>query len=98
MQMHLIKGSYKFIQKPLKYIFNLSFKYREFPNKPKIARVALIFKSGDEILFTNYRSISILPCFSNILEGIMYFVITYNNFVIKSNNILYKKQFEFQLN
>ena len=67
MQMHLIKGSYKFIQRPVKYIFNLSFKYREFPNKLKIARVASIFKSSDETLFTNYRPISILPCLSKIL-------------------------------
>ena len=84
---NVVKSSYQFIQKPLKYIFNLSLK--------KIAHVVPIFKSGDETLLTNYRPISVLPCFSKILDHIMYN--TLYNFVIK-NNILYKKQFGFQAN
>ena len=92
---NVVKNAYQFIQKPLKYIFNLSFKYGEFPNKLKIARVAPIFKSGDETSLNNYRPISVLPCFSKILERIMYNRLY--DFITK-NNILYKKQFGFQAN
>ena len=51
------------------------------------------FKSGDNSLTSNYRPISILPCFSKILERIMYNRI-YN--YLTANNILYNKQFGFQ--
>ena len=33
---NVVKNAYQFIQKPLKYIFNLSFEYGEFPNTLKI--------------------------------------------------------------
>ena len=39
---YLVKRFYQFIQKLLKYIFNLSLKYGEFPNKLKIVYVAPI--------------------------------------------------------
>ena len=38
----------------------------------KITCVAPIFENGDEYLLTNYRLISVLPCFSKIPERIMY--------------------------
>ena len=38
----------------------------------KIARVILLFKSGDQEVFTNYRPVSILPCFSKFLEKVIY--------------------------
>ena len=59
----------------------------------KIARVTPVFKSGDTSLMTNYRPISVLPCFSKMLERIMY------NRLYKyltENNLLYCKQFGFQ--
>ena len=52
-----------------------------------------IFKSGDEYLLTNYRPISILPCFSKILEHIMYNRV-YD--FLTENKILFEKQFGFQ--
>ena len=42
------------------------------PNQLKIARVIPIFKSGDKSSFSNYRLVSVLPAFSNILEGVIY--------------------------
>ena len=42
-----------------------------------------------------YRSISVLPCFSKIIEKIMYYCL-YKH--LKENDILYKKQFGFQQN
>ena len=42
------------------------------PDELKIACVVPIFKSGDKVLFSNYRPISVLPCFSKFLERIIY--------------------------
>ena len=64
-----------------------------FPDDFKIARVTPVFKTDNKNEVGNYRLISILPCFSKILERIMY------NRLFKyltTNEILYKKQFGFQ--
>ena len=58
-----------------------------------IARVTLLFKGGENCELGNYRLISVLPCFSTILEKVMY------NRLYKyltDNSILYKRQFGFQ--
>ena len=75
---------------PLKHIFNLSLQTGIFPNGMKIARVSPIFKKGEEFFFTNYRPISVLPCFSKRLERIMYKRL-YK--YLLQNNIFYEKQF-----
>ena len=52
-----------------------------------------VYKKDEELLLTNYRPISVLPCFSKLLERIVY------NQIFKylsENSILYKKQFSFQ--
>ena len=51
------------------------------------------FKTGKKELLTNYRPISVLPCFSKILERIMYNRL-YN--YLDQNNLLYSKQFGFR--
>ena len=59
----------------------------------KIAKVTSIFNSGKKELLTNYRPISVLSCFSKILEMIMYNrVFNYMN----NNNLLFYKQFGFR--
>ena len=55
-----------------KYIFNLSLQRGIFPENLKIAEVSPIYKKDEEFLLTNYRPISVLPCFSKLLERIMY--------------------------
>ena len=75
------------------YIFNLFLAKGIFPDDLKIARVTPVFKAGNENEVGDYRPISILPCFSKLLERIMY------NRLFKyltTNEILYKKQFGFQ--
>ena len=57
---------------PIKHVFSLSLKQGIFPENLKIARVSPIFKKDEKFLFTNYRPISVLPCFSKLLEKIMY--------------------------
>ena len=64
-----------------------------FPYALKIARVTSLFKGGGPSNISNYRPISVLPCFSKILERIMY------NRLYKyltTEKLLYLKQFGFQ--
>ena len=78
---------------PLKYIFNLSLQQGIFPENLKIAKVSPIYKKDEEFLMTNYRPISVLPCFSKLLARVLY------NRLFKylsENSILYEKQFGFQ--
>ena len=56
----------------LKYIFNISLAKGVFPDKLKVVRVTLVFIKGNNTLVTNYRPISVLPCFSKLLERITY--------------------------
>ena len=53
-------------------IFSLSLKTEIFPEKMKIAKVYPICKKGDISILSNYRPVSVLPCFSKALERIMY--------------------------
>ena len=64
-----------------------------FPDKLKIARVTPVYKAGDSSDLTNYRPISVLPCFSKILERIMY---NRPFSYVSQEKILYSKQFGFQ--
>ena len=57
---------------PLKYIFSLSLKQGIFPENLKIAKVSPVYRKDQEFLLTNYRPVSVLPCFSKLLEHIMY--------------------------
>ena len=64
-----------------------------FLEELKIARVTPVYKADDVNEIGNYRPISIQPCFSEILERLMY------NWLFKyltANKILYRKQFGFQ--
>ena len=66
-----------------------------FPEEMKIARVTPIFKGGKVSDLETYRWISILRCFSKILEKVLF------NRLYKyllNNNIVYKEQFRFQQN
>ena len=56
----------------LSHIFNNSFSTGVVPHQLKIAKVIPIHKNNDPNNFCNYRPISILPCFSKILERLMY--------------------------
>ena len=69
---NIIKSVYHIIEPVLYHIFSLSIKEGVFPNALKVAKVTPIFKSGNNSEVGNYRPISVLPCFSKILERIMY--------------------------
>ena len=48
------------------------YKVGVFPDLRKIAIVSPVFKTGDTAGISNYRLISVLPCFSKILERVIY--------------------------
>ena len=72
---------------------NLSIVKGIFPDDLKIAKVTPIYKAGNSSNVSNYRPISVLPCFSKMLERIMY---SRPQKYLKDQNILYDKQFEFE--
>ena len=64
-----------------------------FPRSCKIARIAPIFKSGAKGEANNYRPISILTCFSKIIEKLIY--ARFFNF-FKKHDVIYANQYGFQ--
>ena len=65
---YIIKRVAKKIVKPLTLIFNVSISTGVVPNKLKIAKIIPIYKNQDTEIFSNYRPVSLLLCFSKILE------------------------------
>ena len=52
------------IKQPLTSILNKSFTTGKFPDNLKISLITPIFKNDDNQLFSNYRSVAVLTCFS----------------------------------
>ena len=92
---NIVLDTYDEIKDFLFLIFKTSLQQATFPNMLKIAKVTPLFKSGDAENVSYYRSISILPVFSKILERIMYNRI-YKH--LKNNNLFFDKQSRLQLN
>ena len=93
LHVNVISKLYYELKIPLMNIFSLSLKKGIFPEKMKISKVRPIFKEGDKSILSNYRPISVLSCFSKILERIMYNrLYTY----LAESNILFNKQFSFR--
>ena len=91
----IIKKVAKEIVKPLTSIFNLSISTGIVPEKLKIAKVIPIYKKQDAEVFSNYRPVSLLPCFSKILERLVFDkCVNY----IDTHEILNDKQFGFRSN
>ena len=90
---NVVKNCFGPLLKPLMFIFNLSLQKSLFPDELKIAKVTPVFKADDVNELGDYRPISVLPCFSKIPERIMY-----NRLFkyLKTNQILYKRQFGLQ--
>ena len=89
----LVKLARHTISLPFSLIANSSFQNGIFPGKLKFAKVTPIHKGKSKLEFTNYRPISILPIFSNLLEKAMH------SRMIKfldEHKILFKHQFGFQ--
>ena len=79
--------------KPLTMIFNLSISTGIVPEISKIAKVVPIYKKDDAKKFSNYRPVSLLPCFSKILERLVFNTCAE---YIDIHEILNDKQFGFR--
>ena len=89
----IVKKISRYIAKPLTYIYNLSFQTGVIPKELKIALVTPVFKANDQEEFCNYRPISVIPCFSKILEKIMYKrKIKY----LDKKNVIFQSQYGFR--
>ena len=64
----LLKIAAVVIAPTLSYFINLSFELGLFPESMKKAKIIPVFKTGDKLLMSNYRPISILSSFSKIFE------------------------------
>ena len=91
----IIKLTAKNISEPLTHIFNTTFLTGIIPDKLKIALVTPIFKTNENNKFINYRPISVLSCFSKLLETLMYKRLIK---FIEKNKILSKHQYGFRQN
>jgi hypothetical protein len=80
---------------PLQHIINRSLVTGLVPQQFKIAKVVPLFKAGDRSLPDNYRPISLLSCFSKILEKVVGQRLTS---FLESNNILSPSQYGFRKN
>ena len=91
---NVIINCFSELNDPIKYLFENSIEKKGvFSDALKIARVTPFFKGGDPSNISNYRLISVLPCFSKILERIMYSRL-YK--YLTTEKLLYTKQFGFQ--
>ena len=89
----LLKTLSSYISKPLFSIINQSFETGIFPQKLKLGKVNPLHKKEAADLSSNYRPISILSCFSKIIEKMMYERL-YR--FLNSFDILYTLQFGFR--
>ena len=92
---YTIKKVIHSIVKPLVYICNLSLSSGKVPKNFKVGKVIPIFKKGDPHTFSNYRPITLLPCFSKILEKLIYTRLLNH---IKKHNLLNDSQYGFRNN
>ncbi|KAM3965852.1 uncharacterized protein ACR2FA_000180 [Aphomia sociella] len=89
----ILKAFHYFLADPIAYVINLSFEFGVFPELFKSAIVCPIFKGGDKMLPTNYRSISLLSSLSKVIERITNKRLVY---YLERHNILGDNQYGFR--
>ena len=90
---HFLRSAANYFVFPLSILVNFSFELGCFPNCLKTAKVIPLYKSGDKTLATNYRPISLLTCFSKILEKLIFTRLT--NF-FDQNSVISTTQYGFR--
>ena len=90
---NVLKKCFSNLCESLKYLFNLSVEKGNLPDNLKIAKVTPIYKADNKSYLSNYRPISVLPCFSKILERKIY---NHLYQYLTENKILCLQQFSFQ--
>ena len=89
----LVKTVKRSLINPITTIVNQMLNTGIFPDKLKIAKINPAYKKDDEMLFTNYRPISLLPALSKIFEKVI-FIQLYDFF--QKNKLFYASQFGFR--
>ena len=79
----------------LSQFLNFVFTEQIFPRNCKIARITPIYKSGAKEEMNNYCPISIITCFSKIIEKILF--VQLSSF-FKKHNVIFENQYGFQSN
>ena len=92
---NILKQCVHTVIKPLTYICNLSLTTGDFPERCKPAILRPIYKKGDHNEINNYRTISLLPTISKILEKVILNRLSQH---FESNNLLTSSQFGFWKN
>ena len=90
---YIIKKFGNEIVKPVTNISNLSLLTGVVPDKLKTAKVIPIYKKADSAMFSNYRPVLLLSCFSKILERLVSDRCVNN---ISDQEILTDKQYGFR--
>ena len=80
---NVIKHCFGELCGPLKYLFVLSSQNGFFPGLMKISIVSPVLKTGDTVNIRNSRPISVLPCFSKILECLERIIFYKNTLLIR---------------
>ena len=88
-----LKDSSNILFTPIAKICNLCIKLASFPDKYKISKIKPLYKKGLKTDRKNFRSISLLPLISKIIERIIHDR-TMN--LVSDNNVLYKYQSGFR--
>ena len=87
-----LRLSLDILNEPLCYLCNRSLIEGVFPNGIKLANVLPLFKSGDPMLFNNYRPVSLLCVLSKVFKKVMYSRLLS---FIENHNLLFQYQFGF---
>ena len=74
-------------------VFNCAVYTKTYPTDLNIAKVSVIFKSGDKEDINNYRPISVIPALAGVFERLIYNQI-YAYLTV--NNLLNPKQYGFR--
>ncbi|CAB0015935.1 unnamed protein product [Nesidiocoris tenuis] len=89
----MLKSHFKHLKDVLVHIINLSLTSGTFPDSLKIARVIPIFKSGDPLVLSNYRPISLLSSIAKLIERwIKHLLYDY----LESRNLISENQYGFR--
>ena len=90
---YFLKAVSSIIAPALCYFFDNAFLFGIFPQSCRIAKVVPLFKSGSSENLSNYRPISILTCFSKILQKLIY---TRLSRFFQKHSVFSKTQYGFQ--